>query len=62
VAKLIAKHGRNGSLMKWRRGLWQLRETLAGGSQFVRVEHVYVNQGGQAVIGAIAVDRTQGAG
>jgi hypothetical protein len=39
-----------------------LRRLRSGGSQFVRVEHVYVNQGGQAVIGAIAVDRTQGAG
>jgi hypothetical protein len=30
-----------------------------GGSQFVRVEHVHVNEGGQAVIGPVAVDRTQ---
>jgi hypothetical protein len=34
-----------------------LRRLRSGGSQFVRVEHVYVNEGGQAVIGAVAVDR-----
>jgi hypothetical protein len=39
-----------------------LRRLRNGGSQFVRVEHVHVNDGGQAVIGAVAVDRTQGAG
>ena len=39
-----------------------LRRLRNGGSQFVRVEHVHVNEGGQAVIGAVAVDRTQGAG
>jgi hypothetical protein len=31
----------------------------SGGAQFVRVEHVHVNEGGQAVIGPVAVDRTQ---
>jgi len=35
-----------------------LRRLRSGGSQFVRVEHVHVNQGGQAVIGPVAVDRT----
>jgi hypothetical protein len=30
--------------------LWRLRN---GGSQFVRVEHVHVNEGGQAVIGNV---------
>ena len=34
-----------------------LRRLRNGGSQFVRVEHVHVNDGGQAVIGAVAVDR-----
>ena len=37
-----------------------LRRLLSGGSQIVRVEHVHVNEGGQAVIGAVAVDRTPG--
>jgi hypothetical protein len=36
-----------------------LRRLRTGGSQFVRVEHVHVNEGGQAVIGAVAVDRIQ---
>ena len=35
-----------------------LRRLRSGGSQFVRVEHVHVNEGGRAVIGAVAVDRT----
>ena len=35
-----------------------LRRLRSGGSQFVRVEHVHVNEGGQAVIGPVAVDRT----
>jgi hypothetical protein len=39
-----------------------LRRLRNGGSQFVRVEHVHVNDGGRAVIGAVAVDRTQEAG
>jgi hypothetical protein len=39
-----------------------LRRLRHGGSQFVRVEHVHVNDGGQAVIGPVAVDRTQGTG
>jgi hypothetical protein len=30
-----------------------LRRLRNGGSQFVRVEHVHVNEGGQAVIGNI---------
>ena len=38
-----------------------LRRLRNGGSQFVRVEHVHVNEGGQAVIGAVAVDRPRGA-
>jgi hypothetical protein len=38
-----------------------LRRLRSGGSQLVRVEHVHVNEGGQAVIGAVAVDRTYGA-
>jgi hypothetical protein len=38
-----------------------LRRLRNGGAQFVRVEHVHVNDGGRAVIGAVAVDRTQGA-
>jgi hypothetical protein len=33
-----------------------LRRLRSGGSQLVRVEHVHVNEGGQAVIGAVAVD------
>jgi hypothetical protein len=33
------------------------RRLRNGGSQYVRVEHVHVNEGGQAVIGAVAVDR-----
>ena len=32
-----------------------LRRLRNGGSQFVRVEHVHVNDGGRAVIGAVAV-------
>ena len=35
-----------------------LRRLRNGGSR--RVEHVHVNEGGQAVIGPVAVDRTQG--
>jgi hypothetical protein len=31
----------------------QLRRLRQGGSQFVRVEHVHVNEGGQAVIGNV---------
>ena len=38
-----------------------LRRLRNGGSQFVRVEHVHVNEGGQAVIGPVAVDRPRGA-
>jgi hypothetical protein len=34
------------------------RRLKSGASQLVRVEHVHVNEGGQAVIGPIAVDRT----
>ena len=30
-----------------------LRRLRSGGSQFVRVEHVHINEGGQAVIGNI---------
>ena len=37
-----------------------LRRLRNGGSQFVRVEHVHVNEGGQAVVGPVTVDRTQG--
>jgi hypothetical protein len=36
-----------------------LRRLRSGGSQLVRVEHVHVNEGGQAVIGPVAVGRTQ---
>ena len=39
-----------------------LRRLRNGGSQFVRVEHVHVNEGGQAVIGAVAVKRTNSGG
>jgi hypothetical protein len=39
-----------------------LRRLRNGGSQFVRVEHVHVNEGGQAVIGSVAVEPQQGAG
>jgi hypothetical protein len=35
-----------------------LRRLRSGGSQLVRVEHVHVNEGGQAVIGAVAVNRS----
>ena len=31
-----------------------LRRLKNGGSQFVRVEHVHVNDGGQAIIGNVA--------
>jgi hypothetical protein len=31
-----------------------LRKLKNGGSQFVRVEHVHVNDGGQAIIGNVA--------
>jgi hypothetical protein len=34
-----------------------LRRLRNGGSQFVRVEHVHVNEGGQAVVGTLAVRR-----
>jgi hypothetical protein len=37
------------------------RRLRNGGSQFVRVEHVHVNEGGQAVVGTLAVGRTRGA-
>ena len=37
-----------------------LRRLRNGGSQFVRVEHVHVNEGGQAVVGTLAVRRTRG--
>ena len=33
-----------------------LRRLRRGSSQLVRVEHVHVNEGGQAVIGAVAVE------
>jgi hypothetical protein len=36
-----------------------LRRFRSGGSQLVRVEHVHVHEGGQAVIGPVAIDRTQ---
>jgi hypothetical protein len=36
-----------------------LRRLRNGGSQFVRVEHVHVNDGGQAVIGNVASGRAQ---
>jgi hypothetical protein len=36
------------------------RRLRNGGSQFVRVEHVHVNEGGQAVVGTLAVRRTAG--
>jgi hypothetical protein len=36
-----------------------LRRLRNGGSQFVRVEHVHVNDGGQAVIGNVAAGRAQ---
>ena len=39
-----------------------LRRLRSGGSQFVRVEHVHVNEGGQAVIGPVAIDRTREVG
>jgi hypothetical protein len=34
-----------------------LRRLRNGGSQFVRVEHVHVNEGGQAVIGNVSSER-----
>ena len=39
-----------------------LRRLKSGGSQLVRVEHVHINEGGQAVIGAVAVDRREETG
>ena len=37
-----------------------LRRLRNGGQQFVRVEHVYVNDGGQAVIGNVKKPDAQG--
>jgi hypothetical protein len=37
-----------------------LRRTRNGGSQFVRVEYVYVNEGGQAIIGNVRKDNSRG--
>ncbi|MGB6662017.1 MAG: hypothetical protein WBE90_23775 [Xanthobacteraceae bacterium] len=37
-----------------------LRRLRNGGQQFVRVEHVHVNEGGQAVIGNVKRSDTQG--
>src|SRR5277367_118968 len=37
-----------------------LRRLLHGGHQYVRVEHVHVNNGGQAVIGNVKTPDTQG--
>ncbi len=37
-----------------------LRRLRHGGQQFVRVEHVHVNEGGQAVIGNVKNPDTQG--
>jgi hypothetical protein len=36
-----------------------LRRLLHGGNQYVRVEHVHINQGAQAVIGALVQTREQ---
>jgi hypothetical protein len=33
------------------------RRLRQGGSQFMRVEHVHVNEGGQAVIGNVSSER-----
>ena len=37
-----------------------LRRRRNGGQQFVRVEHVHVNEGGQAVIGDVKKPDAQG--
>jgi hypothetical protein len=37
-----------------------LRRLRNGGSQFVRVEHVHINEGGQAVIGNVGAEITSG--
>lgn len=37
-----------------------LRRLRNGGSQFVRVEHVYVHEGGQAIIGNVMKDSSGG--
>ena len=37
-----------------------LRRLRSGGQQFVRVEHVHVNDGGQAVIGNVKKPDAQG--
>jgi hypothetical protein len=37
-----------------------LRRLRNGGQQFVRVEHVHVNDGGQAVIGNVKKSDTKG--
>ena len=37
-----------------------LRRLRNGGQQFVRVEHVHVNDGGQAVIGNVKKQDVQG--
>jgi hypothetical protein len=34
-----------------------LRRLRHGGHQFVRVEHVHINDGGQAIIGNVKADR-----
>jgi hypothetical protein len=34
-----------------------LRRLRNGGSQLVRVEHVHVNEGGQAIVGPVAIER-----
>jgi hypothetical protein len=36
-----------------------LRRLRNGGQQFVRVEHVHINEGGQAVIGNVKKSDTQ---
>jgi hypothetical protein len=57
---LVAKASAAGRLLRaYTIQVETLRRLRSGGSQLVRVEHVHVNEGGQAVIGPVAVDRTQ---
>ena len=37
-----------------------LRRLRHGGSQYVRVEHVHVNEGGQAIIGNVTPGTVEG--
>jgi hypothetical protein len=66
LARLGGAHGGDGSVARVASAAARLMRTYAiqvealrrlrnGGSQFVRVEHVHVSEGGQAVIGPVAI-------